>query len=92
LLEGCAAGAAIVALDTGGTKDIISHGVSGWLAKDRESFVEGVKLVAGDDVLNSALRAGARATAERVFAAPKVASEVETLYRAVLRRHEVGAE
>src|SRR5438128_5330851 len=53
LLEGCAAGAAIVALDTGGTGDAIVHRESGWLAQDRRGFVEGVRQVVGDDHLNS---------------------------------------
>jgi glycosyltransferase involved in cell wall biosynthesis len=91
LLEGCAAGAAIVALDTGGTADVISHGVSGWLAADMNSFAEGIRRVTGDDVLNMSLRAGARARAERTFAAPKVAAEIETLYRSLLQRAEERA-
>jgi glycogen(starch) synthase len=91
LLEGCAAGAAIVALDTGGTGDVISHGVSGWLAADMDSFTEGIKRVTGDDTLNASLRAGARARAESTFAAPKVAAEMETLYCSLLQRAEEGA-
>lgn len=88
LLEGCGAGAAIVALDTGGTKDVISHGISGWLAEDQASFVDGVQRVAGDHELDRKLREGARAKAEKVFAAPKVAAEVESLYRMVLCSRE----
>ena len=38
LLEGCACGAAIVALNTGGTGDILTHGVSGWLAPGHDLF------------------------------------------------------
>ena len=60
LLEGCAAGAAIVALDTGGTGDIIAHGESGWLATNRAEFAEGAKRVVEDDTLNLRIRAGAR--------------------------------
>ena len=90
LLEGCAAGAAICALDTGGTSDVIVDGHSGLLAPDMASFVEGIKRLAEDDDLNRTLRAGARARAERVFAAPKVAGEMETLYRALLGRTKDG--
>jgi glycosyltransferase involved in cell wall biosynthesis len=86
LLEASATGAAICALDTGGTSDVIVDGQSGLLAPDMASFVAGIKRLAGDDALNQALRAGARARAERVFAAPKVAGEMETLYRALVGR------
>jgi len=88
LLEGCAAGAAIVALDTGGTSDVIVNGRSGWLAPDTDSFVEGIRRVSEDQDLNQALRVGARARAERVFSAPKVAGEMETLYRTLLEHGE----
>lgn len=86
LLESCAAGAAIVALDTGGTGDIIVHGQSGWLAQDRREFVEGIRQVVSDDNLNSRLRVGARHQAEAKFAAPKVSERVEALYKALLDR------
>jgi glycosyltransferase involved in cell wall biosynthesis len=84
LLEGCAASAATVALNTGGTGDIIEHGVSGWLAGDLSEFVEGIRIVASDDTLNRSLRVGARAKVERVFSSPRVAGEMADLYYAVL--------
>jgi glycosyltransferase involved in cell wall biosynthesis len=84
LLEGCAAGAAIVALNTGGTGDIITHGESGWLADDEDGFAEGARLVAQDDVLNRHLREGARKRAETVFAAPVVSAQIEALYASLL--------
>lgn len=84
LLEGCAAGAAIVALDTGGTGDVIAHGESGWLAHDMGSFVEGLRAVTGNDELNQTLRAGARHRAEEKFASDHISARVETLYRRLL--------
>ena len=84
LLEGCAAGAAIVALDTGGTGDAIAHGESGWLARDVRGFVEGIRQVADDSSLNGRLRDGARHRAEDKFASDHVVSRVETLYRRLL--------
>jgi hypothetical protein len=48
------------------------------------AFAEGIKRVGTDKNLNAALRTGARARAERVFAAPKVAGEMEDLYYALL--------
>ncbi|HST05791.1 MAG TPA: glycosyltransferase family 4 protein [Chloroflexia bacterium] len=84
LLEGCAAGAAIVALNTGGTADIITHGESGWLAVDEAGFAEGARLVAKDDALNRHLREGARKRAETGFAAPVVSAQIEALYASLL--------
>lgn len=84
LLEGCAAGAAIVALDTGGTSDVIEHGTSGWLAYDLDELAEGVRAVVYDAELNSSLRRGARRRAEQKFAAPVVGAQVEELYRSLL--------
>lgn len=84
LLEGCAAGAAIVALDTGGTSDVIEHGVSGWLAGSLGDFAEGIRAVVADDTLNMQLREGARRRAESRFAAPIVSARVLDLYKALL--------
>ena len=84
LLEGCAAGAAIVALDTGGTRDIISHMESGWLAGDMDSFVAGMQKVSQDLPLNMKLREGARARAEERFSSERVSARVEALYRKLL--------
>ncbi|MBF6611926.1 MAG: glycosyltransferase family 4 protein [Chloroflexi bacterium] len=86
LLEGCAAGAAVVALKTGGTCDIISHMESGWLAGDMVDFARGISEVTGDLSLNARLRVGARLRAEQHFSAPVVSARVEALYRELLRR------
>jgi glycogen(starch) synthase len=86
LLEGLASGAAVVVMDTGGTKDAISHYESGWLSETPQEFAEGIRLVAGDPLLNARLRTGARQTAEMRFAAPIVAADVEDLYRELLAR------
>jgi glycosyltransferase involved in cell wall biosynthesis len=80
LLEACAAGAAIVALDTGGTRDILVHGESGWLAESQMDFVEGIRQVVADGQLAARLRAGARRRAEDLFSAPVVSAQIEALY------------
>jgi glycogen(starch) synthase len=84
LLEGCAAGAAIVALDTGGTGDVIAQGESGWLAHDVESFAAGIRQVVRGDALNRRLRSAARHRAEEKFDSTHVAGRVETLYLRLL--------
>jgi glycogen synthase len=88
LLEGCAAGAAIAAMNTGGTVDIIVNGESGWLATDAKRLAEGVRAVATDDALNASLRLGARKKAETTFAAPVVSAQVEDLYLMLLEQAE----
>jgi glycosyltransferase involved in cell wall biosynthesis len=90
LLEGCAAGAAIVAMNTGGTPDVIVHGESGWLAEDAASFASGISTLSADAELNARLRHGARHQAETLFASDKVAGEVEWLYEALLGGMKVG--
>lgn len=90
LLEGCASGAAIVALNTGGTSDVIEHGTSGWLANDLDEFVAGAKAVVTDTELNARLRRGARQRAEDKFAAPAVSAQVEGLYRSLLAQRGGG--
>jgi glycosyltransferase involved in cell wall biosynthesis len=84
LVEGCAVGAAIVALNTGGTGDLIAHMHSGWLADDVDSFVEGIRQVVGDAGLNARLREGAKRVAEERLAAPVVCARMEQLYLTVL--------
>ena len=84
LVESCAVGAAIVALNTGGTGDLIGHMHSGWLADDADSFVEGIRQVVGDAGLNARLREGARRVAEERLTAPVVCARMEQLYLAVL--------
>ena len=84
LLEGCAAGAAVVALDTGGTRDIITQMESGWLAGDMDGFVAGLQKVSQDSSLNTRLRKGARARVEERFSSERVSARVEGLYRKLL--------
>jgi glycosyltransferase involved in cell wall biosynthesis len=90
LLEGCAAGAAIAALNTGGTPDIISHMESGWLASDMDDLAAGVAALASDEGLNSQVRAGARARAEQAFSSESVVAQVEELYRGAMERAEAA--
>ena len=86
LLEGCAVGAAIAALDTGGTPDIITHMESGWLARDLDDLARGVAALASDDDLNRRVRVAARVKAEDTFAAVRVAPQVEAVYREAMAR------
>jgi glycosyltransferase involved in cell wall biosynthesis len=90
LLEGCASSAAVVAMRTGGTADIIRHGESGWLADDNAGLAEGARVVASDQALNARLRAGARRQAETTFSSERVAAQVEQLYERMRTGRGVG--
>jgi glycosyltransferase involved in cell wall biosynthesis len=84
LLEGCAIGAAILALDTGGTPDIIADGQNGRLVADMDAFAAALHELLDDPAQRARLAAGAQATARECFSAGVVAAQVEGLYAAVL--------
>jgi glycosyltransferase involved in cell wall biosynthesis len=90
LLEGCAAGAAIAALDTGGTSDIITHLESGWLARDLGELAAGMAALATNDGLNRQVRSGARKKASEAFASEGVSVRVEAVYRDAIARSKAA--
>ncbi len=81
LLEAQAFGAPTVALDTGGTRDIIQHGVNGLLTSDLDEFCAAVTRISHDDALCAQLSAGARRIAQERFSAPVVTEKLEAIYR-----------
>lgn len=89
LLEGCAAGACILALDTGGTPDAIT-GDSGVLVPDMAAFAAELRALLADAPRRERLRFGARAQARVRFDEPVVIAQVEALYERVLRNGAAG--
>jgi glycosyltransferase involved in cell wall biosynthesis len=87
LLEGCAAGACILALDTGGTPDAITAD-SGVLVSDMTAFARELRALLADAPRRAQLRQGARAHARARFDEPVVIGQVETLYERVLRNED----
>jgi glycosyltransferase involved in cell wall biosynthesis len=87
LLEGCAAGACILALDTGGTPDAIT-GESGVLVPDMAAFARELRGLLADAPRRERLRQGARARARARFDEPVVITQVEALYERVMRNAE----
>ncbi len=83
LLEGCAAGACILALDTGGTPDAIT-GDSGVLVPDMPAFARELRALLADAPRRERLRHGARAIARARFDESVVITQVEALYERVL--------
>lgn len=84
LIEAAALGTPIAAMDTGGTRDIVQHDVTGLLAADPEAFARDLARLAGDAALRARLGAGAAAHARACFDAPAVAARVEAMYRKVV--------
>jgi glycosyltransferase involved in cell wall biosynthesis len=89
LLEGCAAGACILALDTGGTPDAIT-GDSGVLVPDMAAFARELRALLSDVPRRETLRQGARTIARARFDEPVVIAQVEALYEHVLRNGVAG--
>jgi glycosyltransferase involved in cell wall biosynthesis len=83
LIEAAALGRPIAAMDTGGTRDILTPGVTGLLSSTPEAFARDLATLAGDETLRRALgEAAARDVRER-FAAPGVVARVEALYHSL---------
>ncbi len=84
LIEASALGVPIAAMNTGGTRDILQHQVTGLLSDDAAGFARDLAALASDDRLRAALGAAARTHAHTHFAAPSVVARVEHVYRQLL--------
>jgi len=85
LIEAAALAVPIAAMHTGGTGDIVEHGVSGLLSADPAGFAADLARLAGDERLGAALGAQARTRAHERFAAPSVIERIEQVYRGLLQ-------
>jgi glycosyltransferase involved in cell wall biosynthesis len=83
LLEAIGVGALVVAMETGGTPDIIQHDHNGLLAKDAAGMARQLSaiLAPGQEEKRDRLKAAARETARQKFSQPAVVERVEKLYR-----------
>lgn len=79
LIEASALGVAIAAMNTGGTPDIIEHGVTGLLSTTADGLGDDLKRLVEDGALRRRLGAAASERASR-FDAPVVVERVEQLY------------
>jgi glycosyltransferase involved in cell wall biosynthesis len=86
LLEAGALGVPVAAMDTGGTRDIVTHEVTGLLSTSREGLARDVARLAADETLRSRLAGAAQMHVERTFASSEVAKRVEALYEDLTRR------
>lgn len=85
-VEAMACGTPVVAFDTCGLPDIVSHQQTGWLAKafDTEDLARGIQWVLADEMRNVELSKAARADAVARFSYPVVAAQYKALYQSVL--------
>jgi glycosyltransferase involved in cell wall biosynthesis len=85
-VEAMACGVPVVAFDTCGLPDIVSHQKTGWLAKafDTEDLARGISWVLADEDRLSQLGKSSRIHAEANYSYPIVASQYIALYQRIL--------
>lgn len=88
LLEAQALGTPTIALNTGGTRDIISDSVNGLLANNANEFAVKLARLANDPSLQECLRVNGRRVAEERFSAKAVVRQVEAIYERVVNRNQ----
>lgn len=84
LIEAAALGAPIAAMDTGGTRDILTHRVTGLLSTDVEGLARDLAELARDERLRAALGQAAQADVHKRFAATAVIEQIEHVYRSLV--------
>ena len=92
LLEASALGIAIAAMVTGGTRDIITHGVTGLLSTTADGLRGDVGTLASDGALRRRLGDAAAAHVASVFDAPIVIAAMESLYGTLAARTREGRD
>jgi glycosyltransferase involved in cell wall biosynthesis len=83
LIEAAALGVPIAAMDTGGTRDIITPGVTGLLSATPEEFSRDLGVLAGNADLRQTIGAAGATYAHERFAAPTVVARVDALYDSI---------
>jgi glycosyltransferase involved in cell wall biosynthesis len=84
LIEAAALGTPIAAMDTGGTRDIVQHRVTGLLSSDAQGFARDLAELAADERLRHALGHAAELDVHARFSATSVVERVEQVYRQLL--------
>jgi glycogen(starch) synthase len=86
LLEASALGVPIAAMDTGGTRDILEHDVTGLLSTSPEGLASDVRRLRQDAGLRRRLGEAAARKIAREFDTASVVARVEQLYMELVRR------
>ena len=84
LLEACALGIPVAAMNTGGTPDIIVQRESGLLSATAVELARDVRALRADEALRQRLTDGARQHIEQRFDAAAVIQRIETVYRELI--------
>ena len=87
MLESGALGVPVVAMDTGGTSDIIVHEETGLLSPTPAQFARDLARLASDAALRARLAAGAKAHVESRFASRSVVDRIAALYESIIEAH-----
>lgn len=92
--EAMALGAAVVASNTGGLKDLIVDGTSGLLVppRDEPALADALERLLRDPGLRAELGRGARKRIEDEFSTSVVAGKFEAFYEAALARRRTGVK
>lgn len=85
LLEASALGCPIAAMDTGGTRDIVEHEVTGLVSQSAEQLGDHVAMLRHDAHLRERLGEAARRRVEAAFDTPVVVGRIEQLYRELVQ-------
>lgn len=85
LLEAQALGVPTIALNTGGTRDIIQGNFNGLLADSVEEFSAHVRRLVEDAELRTRLSENAKRVAQEKFSPNVVASQLELIYESAIR-------
>jgi glycogen(starch) synthase len=84
LIEASALGVPIAAMETGGTRDIITPDDTGLLSADPSGLARDLARLAADERLRAALGQAARVAARAKFSTESVVDRVEHVYRSLL--------
>jgi glycogen(starch) synthase len=85
LIEASALGIPIAAMDTGGTRDIVEHDVTGLLSNSPEGLAADVHRLRQDAALRQRLGEAAKRKVEKEFDADTVVARIEALYGELVR-------
>jgi glycogen(starch) synthase len=84
LLEAAALGVPLAAMDTGGTRDIVQHEITGLLSPTADRLAADLARLLDDAALAERLGAAARRHVEATFDQPSVVARIEAEYQALV--------
>jgi glycosyltransferase involved in cell wall biosynthesis len=88
VIEGMAAGKAVIATDAGGAAEAVEDGVTGFVVppKDPAAIAEKILLLAGDEKMRLRMGSAGRLRAEKLFSIEENVRETERVYHELLGR------